>query len=157
MDDIRILQVEGLPMQRRAWAQDFAFDRHVVLPEGESDRASVRVYSIPPGKANYPYHWHEKHEEYFIILSGEGLLHTPKGGQPVRAGDLITCPTGEAGAHQLVNPSDTGPLVYLEFDVVEYPEIVHYPRSGAWGVIFRDKARNRFYRGDERIAYDDLV
>ena len=50
---------------------------------------------------------HCVNEEMFLILEGRGSLRYGANTYPVRAGDLIACPTGGAKtAHQLVNDSD---------------------------------------------------
>ena len=86
----------------------------------------VYFYTLQPGKANYPYHYHTTNEEVFYIISGRGTLKTPEGDKTVSEGDVIIMPANKAGAHRLINTSDM-PLVYLEVKTSKSPEIVLYP------------------------------
>jgi uncharacterized cupin superfamily protein len=84
---------------------------------------------VPPGKRSCPFHNHRANEELFLILEGRGTLRYGATERPVRAGDLIACPTGgPETAHQLVNTSDAD-LRYLAFSTKLEPEICEYPDS----------------------------
>ncbi len=83
---------------------------------------------LPPGKAQCPFHSHHGEEEMFLILEGEGELRFGDQRYPVRAHDVIACPTGGAEvAHQIIN-TGTVPMHYLalsnlsEIDACEYPD-----------------------------------
>ena len=104
--------------------QSFEFKRSSVSEKwGELE---VYFYTLQPGKANYPYHYHTTNEEVFYIISGQGTLKTPEGEKTVSEGDVIIMPANKAGAHRLINTSDM-PLVYLEVKTSKSPEIVLYP------------------------------
>lgn len=151
-EKLRHINIEDMQMQHRALG-GYAFDRYQI-PSGPG--VSARVYRLEPGMANYPYHWHEKHQEYFCMLSGTGVLETEEGERPLRPGDVVYCPPCAAGAHRIVN-TGTEALVYFEVDVTPLPDAVHYPRSEAWGVIFEEQKRNMFFdRDGNRIEYKDL-
>ncbi len=94
----------------------------------------VAFYTLPPGKSNFPMHWHMANEEVFYVISGSGILETPSGNRPIKAGDVIICPTGEAGAHKLTNNSEAENLVYLDVDTNNTPDIVYYPNSDKMGL-----------------------
>ncbi|MCL2107981.1 MAG: cupin domain-containing protein [Oscillospiraceae bacterium] len=91
----------------------------------------VCFYTLQPGKANYPYHYHLGSEEVFYIISGSGTLKTPDGEKIVSEGDVIVMPANQNGAHMLINTSNA-PLVYLDVDTVDLsaPEAAVYPDSG---------------------------
>lgn len=89
---------------------------------------------IPPGKRAFPYHFHHVNEELFLILSGNGTLRTPTGDRPLAPMDLVCCPTGPEGAHQIIN-SGAEPLRYVALSTLQDPEVVEYPDSGKYGVI----------------------
>jgi uncharacterized cupin superfamily protein len=48
--------------------------------------------------------------------------------------DIVCCPPGADGAHQIINTGKT-PLRYLALSTTEDPEVVEYPDSGKYGVI----------------------
>ena len=81
-------------------------------------------------------------------------LRTPEGERPVRPGDLIFFPAGEAGAHKLTNTSESENLVYLDFDVVHDLDVTIYPDSGKLGIWGMDT--NKIYRlGDDVDYYEN--
>ena len=68
---------------------------------------------LPAGKTQCPFHSHHGEEEMFFILEGEGELRFGNERFPIRAHDVIACPTGGAEvAHQIVN-TGTAPMRYL--------------------------------------------
>ena len=142
--------IDDLPRKHKAGAEGYEFDRRDFLEVHEA-RSLVRVYEVPPGKSAYPYHYHLKNEETFFILKGQGLLRTEEGERTVRAGDLLFFPAGENGAHKLTNTSETEPLVYLDFDIVNDLDVTIYPDSGKIGIWGKDT--NRVYRLNDDVPY----
>jgi uncharacterized cupin superfamily protein len=112
----------------------FEFTRKVIVGKQDSANFNVSVYEVPPGKSSYPYHYHLRNEEVFLILSGDGRLKSPEGERRVTAGDFLYFPNNEKGAHKLTNASETEPLVYADFDIMHDPEVCFYPDSGKMGV-----------------------
>jgi len=106
-----------------------------VIPRDEVGKCSVNFMELEPGNYAYGYHYHEANEEVFYIISGTGIVRTPKGEITVNAGDAITFPAGADGAHVIRNGSETEKLVYIDFGAVTVPEIVHLPDIGKIMVI----------------------
>ena len=104
-------------------------------PLGERIGARTLGYNltvIAPGKAAFPKHSHRVNEEMFFILEGHGELRLGDAVYPVRPGDVIACPAGDAGgAHQLRNTGG-GDLKFLAVSTMEYPEVCEYPDSGKY-------------------------
>lgn len=95
----------------------------------------VSLTVVPPGRQAYPFHGHRHNDELFLILDGSGALRTADGHRPVRAGDLVACPSGgPESAHALVNTGDTE-LRYLAISSQHTPEVCDYPDSGKVGVF----------------------
>jgi uncharacterized cupin superfamily protein len=67
----------------------------------------LSIYELPPGEAAWTYHYELHREEWVIVVLGEVVVRTPKGDRTLRAGDIVNFPTGEEGAHQVRNESDT--------------------------------------------------
>jgi len=86
-----------------------------VIPWEHVDECSAAIIEVPVGKYSYSYHWHERSEEVFYIVSGIGKLRCFYGEKDVKAGDMLCFPAGEKGAHSLANASDTELLVYIDF------------------------------------------
>ena len=97
-------------------------------------KLGYNLTEVPPGKAAFPRHNHYAIEEMFFILAGEGELRLGDDCYPVRAGDVVACPTGDAStAHQLRNTSADQPLRYLAVSTADAVDLVQYPDSGKTG------------------------
>lgn len=113
------------------------------------------IRQLNPKQYNAAYHFHRYAEELYVILSGTSTLRTPKGLEVVEAGDLIFFESGEQGAHQLYNHSDT-PCVFLDMrsyighDVCEYPDsdkIIIVPN----GETFKRSEQHAYFEGETNI------
>ncbi|MCL2702813.1 MAG: cupin domain-containing protein [Defluviitaleaceae bacterium] len=116
-------------------------------------KLEVCFYTIQPGKANYPYHYHTANEEVFYIISGEGMLKTPEGERTVSEGDAIVMPAHENGAHMLINISDA-PLVYLEIKTANAPDVSILPESEKI-MVFAGKIFAKAFRVNSATNYLD--
>lgn len=90
---------------------------------------------LPPGKIAFPFHSHRSNEEMFFILEGRGEVRIGDETHPVRAGDVIACPTGgPETAHQIINLGDTD-MRYLAVSTTRSPEVAEFPDSDKCAVI----------------------
>ena len=119
-------------------------EKYEVLSPNEGNQTVVAFYTIPPGKSNYPFHYHTTNEEVFYIISGNGVLETFDERNPIAAGDIIVCPVGKNGAHKITNISETENLVYLDVDTNNTPDIAYYPHSRKLGIRAAGGARDNF-------------
>lgn len=78
---------------------------------GESLGASL--YALPAGQATFPYHYELGNDELLVVVSGTPTLRSPAGERELKAGDCIHFPSGEAGAHQVINRSPDEARVLL--------------------------------------------
>jgi uncharacterized cupin superfamily protein len=109
--------------------------RHAIVgAELGARKLGYNLTELPPGKTAFPYHFHHVNEEMFFVLAGEGTLRWPGGKSPLKPGDLICCPPGREGAHQILN-TGTKPLRYLALSTLLDPEVAEYPDSGKYGVL----------------------
>jgi uncharacterized cupin superfamily protein len=129
-------------------------------PGFEHRRVSVRealggelfgcsLYELDPGKQLWPYHLHWGNEEWLIVVGGTPTLRTPEGERPLRAGDVVGFPEGEAGAHTLYNRS-AEPVRVAIFSTRNRGSVV-YPDSdkvGAGGVYFKRSAAVDYWDGE---------
>ncbi|MBI4490794.1 MAG: cupin domain-containing protein [Deltaproteobacteria bacterium] len=114
-------------------------------------------FTVPPGKAAFPFHLHNTNEEMIYILEGEATLRLDKQEIPVSSGTFIACPPGPEHPHQLINTS-THDLRYLVVSTMEYPDISEYPDSNKIGAYVTSAAEGGFralYRKDTNIPYYD--
>jgi uncharacterized cupin superfamily protein len=119
-------------------------------PEGRVDVAQALgskatlmfIYDLAPGQGQSPYHY-EYEEEWLLVVEGEVVARAPDGEHILERGDLVRFPPGPAGAHKLMNRSDS-PARTLMFSSSRAPAVSVYPDSDTIGV----------YPGDEE---NDLV
>ena len=73
----------------------------------------VNLVEMPPGCWSSQRHWHSHEDEFVYVVSGELVLVTDAGEQPMRKGMVAGFPAGRADGHHLINRSGQ-PAVYLE-------------------------------------------
>lgn len=103
-------------------------NRFVVKPVIGLDSAkqcAIHFVEVEPKNFAFGYHYHEMNEEAFYIISGQGIVRTKNGDIDVKAGDVIVFPTGPEGAHCIRNASENEKLVYIDFDTINVPDLVH--------------------------------
>jgi len=116
---------------------------------------------VPPGKAQCPYHNHHAEEEMFFILEGEGELRFGTERHPLRANDVIACPTGGPEvAHQIINTGRTD-LRYLSISTMASIEVCEYPDSQKVGVWASapgqpgETGLRKLFRAENTVEYYD--
>ncbi len=78
---------------------------------------------------------HRVNEEMFYVVAGAGEVRLGTERFPIRAGDVIACPSGgPEAAHQIINTSNAE-LRYLAVSTQQSPEICEYPDSGKYAVM----------------------
>jgi uncharacterized cupin superfamily protein len=85
--------------------------------------------TLLPGAFSSQRHWHRGQDELVVMLAGEAVLIDDAGETPVRPGDVLAFPAGEANGHHLHNRMDA-PCVFVaisagprEGDSGEYSDI----------------------------------
>src|SRR5437899_2023939 len=68
-----------------------------------AERLGATLYEIDPGQNSSPFHLHHANEEMIIVLSGRPTLRTLEGTRVLEQGEIVACPVGQAGAHQVQN------------------------------------------------------
>ena len=69
------------------------------------DHLGASLYALPPGQATFPYHYEIGNDELLVVITGSPSLRSPDGERELKPGDCIHFPSGETGAHQVVNRS----------------------------------------------------
>ena len=157
IDQLLLTRMEKLTPIHKKFGEYDEFESFPIIPKNRAGKCSVYFYRLPPGKANFPYHYHEGNEEVFYIISGQGIVLTSEGEKNIIAGDVIVCPPTPGGAHKIANISATEPLVYIEFDTVNDPEIIHYPHTNTVGIIRSGVDRNEFFQKGVPADYEHEV
>jgi uncharacterized cupin superfamily protein len=104
-----------------------------------AERVGIAVYELDPGRKNMPYHAHFGIEEVIVVLRGTPTLRSPEGERVLSEGEVVACPPGRAGAHQLINRSDSVARFMMisskaPADLIEYPDSGKISaQGGEWG------------------------
>lgn len=91
----------------------------------------VSICRVTPGKSNWPYHSHSAQWEFYLVISGTGLVRDQEGTTPIDPGDAFLFKPGEP--HQITN---TGAVDLIFHVIADNPigESGHYPDSNKWTV-----------------------
>jgi uncharacterized cupin superfamily protein len=117
-----------------------------------AQKLGYRLARIPPGKTFCPLHWHTGEEELFIVTEGAATLLTPRGTWAVSKGDFVAFPTRAAGAHKVVNETDT-PCEIVMISSIDKDDVCFYPDSKKVlvekiGLIVRDNPVLDYFDGE---------
>jgi uncharacterized cupin superfamily protein len=116
-------------------------------------KLGYNITAVPPGKRAFPFHSHRVNEEMFYVIQGNGEIRMGGETFPIRAGDVIACPSGGPElAHQIVN-TGTGELKYLAVSTNEAPDVCEYPDSGKIAVL--GGGLRYVARQDQQVGYWD--
>jgi uncharacterized cupin superfamily protein len=115
-------------------------------PEGRIDvaralgstAAATFIYDLEPGQSSCPYHY-EYAEEWMLVIDGTLAVRTPDGEHVLERGDLVRFPPGPAGAHKVMNRSQS-PARMLMSSSARVPAVTVYPDSDKVGVFPGEEA-----------------
>jgi len=102
----------------------------------KSQKLYVNIDTLPTGTYSAKYHAHSKQEEFFIILSGSGILRMNGEDMLFKEGDFVSKKCGDV--HQFFN-SGTVPMKILDIGTNEEGDICTYPDEGV--VLLRDEKK----------------
>jgi uncharacterized cupin superfamily protein len=100
-----------------------------------SEKLGLSLWELPPGEAAYPYHFHLAEEEILVVLEGRPSLRTVEGWREMEEGEVVSFPTGEQGAHQIVNRSEET-VRFLAISN-QQPDVIVRPDTNSIGVFER--------------------
>lgn len=100
------------------------------------EKIYVNLDYVKPGAISVKYHSHSKQEEFFLILSGKGILRIDGKEVSIKTGDVISKPAGKDIAHQFINNSEEI-LQIFNVGTREEDDIVTYPDENV--VFLKDK------------------
>ncbi|MBI4523452.1 MAG: cupin domain-containing protein [Deltaproteobacteria bacterium] len=155
----KIAHLSEVPLEQMKTPEGSAFGgfrQRVGMALG-ARKLGYSFFTVPPGKAAFPFHLHHANEEMIYILDGEAVLRRGKQEITVSSGTFVACLPGPENPHQLVNTS-SGDLRYLVVSTMEYPDISEYPDSQKIGAYATSAAEGGFralYRKDSNLSYFD--
>lgn len=110
----------------------------------------MTIEQIGPGATLCPYHAHASQYELFYIIAGSGTVRSNGESFPVKTGDVIMHPPGDA--HQIINTGDTD-LTYIIIADNPQLDVVRYPDSNKVGVC-DGNSPHEFFRTTEVDYWD---
>lgn len=110
-----------------------------------STATAMFIYDVDPGEGSSPYHY-ESVEEWLLVIEGTVVVRTPDGDHTLQRGDLVRFPATPAGAHKVMNRSES-PARTLLFSQMQVPGISVYPDSDTIGVWAGEENDLVFERG----------
>jgi uncharacterized cupin superfamily protein len=129
-----VVNVDDLPLRAIGNGAKFAGRAARIGSAIGAKKLGCQYQVLSPGKAGYPRHAHHANEEMFVILSGNGAYRVGDQTYPIRAGDIIAAPPGDAStAHQIFNDGAED-LRYLAVSTRLDPDVIEYPDSGKFTV-----------------------
>ena len=144
------LNLADIPWESNPSEGRYGSDDQIVAEHVGQSRLDLTVTRLAPGKVSCPYHFHHVGEELFFILEGTGELRLGGETRRLRPHDVVSCPPGPAGAHQILNDGDV-PLVYMAISTEDAAEVCEYPDSGkVMSYVYRDGKRT--HRHVSRLA-----
>ena len=87
---------------------------------------------LPAGKTNFPYHAHQVQWEFYIVVSGRGVVRRNDRTFDVETGDVFVQPPGTA--HHIRNPSADEDLIYYVIADNPVCDPCYYPDSDKWAI-----------------------
>ncbi|TMH45429.1 MAG: cupin domain-containing protein [Betaproteobacteria bacterium] len=153
---INIAEVELQPRPPQYAPTGRAAERYearigMIAPKIGAKKLGYNLTAVPPGKRAFPFHSHRVQEEMFYVVEGTGEVRIGTERFPIRAGDVIACPTGgPETAHQIANTGKTE-LRYLAVSTKEPTEICEYPDTGK--IAGFGESLRFVVRGDQQVGY----
>ena len=86
----------------------------------------VNLDAVPPNAYSTKYHSHSQQEEFFYILSGEGVLRLNGEERRIHSGDFLSKPAGKGIAHTFFNAGKEM-LLILDIGTNEPEDTCYYP------------------------------
>lgn len=126
-------------------------DRVDVSSAAGSSKTAMYIYDIAPGGSSCPYHY-EYVEEWLLVVVGTVAVRTPDGEQTLDRGDLVRFPPGPAGAHKIMNKSDSLARTLL-LSSSRVPAVSVYPDSNKIGVWPGNSTDDLVFVRDTAVPY----
>jgi uncharacterized cupin superfamily protein len=124
--------------------------RRLVRADGGSLGGSI--WEFHPGGSQFVYHFHHGSEEMILVLRGEPTVRLHSGDRPLREGDVVPLPRGQAGGHQIRNDGpDVARILIVSTNV--RPDVAEYPDTGKLGLIVAGDDEWEFHRRDQAVPH----
>lgn len=103
---------------------------------------------LQPGALSSLRHWHEREDEFVMIVAGECTLVQDEGETVMRPGDCAAFPAGDGNGHHFVNRTDREAR-FLVVGTRSRNEVAHYSDVDFGLVVEDGKARFTYADGSD--------
>lgn len=135
------------------------FRRKQLGEAADGDELGCSLYELPAGAKSWPYHYHAANEEALYVLAGTATLRGDDETVRIEAGEYVSLPADESGAHRVINDGDD-PVRYLVISTMTEPDVTMYPDSGTFGVYVgsppggrEERSLSGYYDVEETVDY----
>lgn len=140
---MKIMNMEQLP-DEFVWKDAIGLVTKSLGAAGGSQKIYVNIDIVPPKAYSTKYHSHSQQEEFFLILSGAGVLRLNNEEYSVKQGDFISKVAGKNIAHTFYNASEEN-LVILDIGTNEKEDTCYYPDEDVY--MQKSNGQHRIFRG----------
>ncbi|KAI9019094.1 acyl-CoA N-acyltransferase [Hyaloraphidium curvatum] len=95
----------------------------------------ANAVDLAPGAWSSLAHWHEREDEFALVLAGTVVLVDGSGERTLRAGDCAGFPAGLASPHRFENRAGKGARLLVVGTRHRGREVIHYPEDFAEPVV----------------------
>ncbi len=123
-----VANIDEVEEKERFFGEHYGARVKVLTPSmrARGGKLGINRMCVPKGRSVCPFHFHEREDEAFVVLSGRGVLRYGDELREIGPGDCISCPAGTKIAHQIANPHDED-LIYLAIGLHHPHEVCGYP------------------------------
>ena len=120
------------------------------LVRSASNALGASVWELQPGASQFVYHFHHGSEELLLVLRGSPTVRMHDGDHALSEGDVVPCPPGPEGAHQIRNDSDSIARVLIVSAHTD-PDVAEYPDTGKVATIIH--GMQTFHRTADAVEH----
>ncbi len=140
---VPFVESSGYPDNLKSLVAGRAYQRLTVA--GGLTQFGANIVRLSPGAASSLRHWHEKEDEFVLVLDGTLTLVEDDGSTVLHPGDCAAFPAGVQNGHHLINRSEEV-AHFLVVGTRAQAERAHYSEHDL--LYERDEAGARFTRRD---------
>lgn len=133
-------------LEKFIWQDSAGLTTKSLGAAGGSQKFYVNIDYVQPQAYSTKYHSHSQQEEFFMILSGSGILRLQGKEYTVKQGDFLAKPAGQNIAHTFYN-SGTEILTILDVGTNEKEDTCYYPDEDIY--MQKSNEQRRVFRGSD--------
>lgn len=142
---MKVKNIEQLS-EKFIWKDSVGLITKSLGASGGSQKIYVNIDYVPPKAYSTKYHSHSQQEEFFMILSGTGILRLQDKEYEINQGDFFSKPAGQNIAHTFYN-SGSEILAVLDVGTNEKEDTCYYPDENVY--MQKSNEQCRIFHGSD--------